>query len=171
MAADKAKFQEKVEEFAKNKAQFLAEVAASKTEVAASKAEVAASKAEVAAIKAELAASKTELAASKTELAASKAQLQKERNDLTALKAKLMNVLQAPQAQAECVTIHDSDSEDDSEDEEIKAIEYTYKGKTYWRGVTDNSVYDPKSQERVGTWDAGCNEIIFETDSEADADA
>jgi hypothetical protein len=48
-----------------------------------------------------------------------------------------------------------SEDEEDEEDEELEVTKWEHEGKTYLKEMGDfpQTLYDPETQEEVGTWD------------------
>lgn len=62
------------------------------------------------------------------------------------------------------------DSDDEGEDEETECEEFVHNGVTYWK--SGNTLYDPETQDEVGTWNPKTGEIVkgVESDEESDGE-
>jgi chemotaxis protein histidine kinase CheA len=52
----------------------------------------------------------------------------------------------------------------DAEENEVECEEFVHEGVTYWKA--GNTLYDPKTQDEVGVWDAASKKIVDGTESD-----
>jgi hypothetical protein len=52
----------------------------------------------------------------------------------------------------------------DADENELECEEFVHEGVTYWKA--GNTLYDPETQEEVGTWDAASKSIVEGTESD-----
>lgn len=62
------------------------------------------------------------------------------------------------------------DSDDEGDEEETECEEFVHNGVTYWK--SGNTLYDPETQDEVGTWNPKTGEIVkgVESDEESDGE-